>query len=138
MAPRLLLVEGHAGVRAALAKRLERALGRGAVAVASTLQAAVAQVQCQPTAALVCDPTTLGGGAARAAEMVRQLSATGVPVITLLPSLADGEEAALRRAGARAVLLKEPLLASLLAAIERELAPTCAPGDGTSQWTPAA
>jgi DNA-binding NarL/FixJ family response regulator len=116
----VMIVEGHRGVREGLAQRLGHRSGEvGAVVAVDTLEAARRGMQDGAPDVVLCDPRTLAGGAE---EVVRQLGSTGVPIVVLTSSLRDGEEDALRRAGARTVLLKGLAVTVLLGEIEMALA----------------
>ena len=110
----LLLVDGHQGVREALARRLSHATGVGAVVVAGDLESAVVRARALAPDAIVCDPKTLLGSAQ---AVLAGLSGTHRPVVVLTSSLLDGEESTLRCAGAAAVFLKGCPVAELLAGI---------------------
>jgi DNA-binding NarL/FixJ family response regulator len=100
----ILLVDGHDGVRSALATRLRHTAGECTVAAASDLADALDIVQATPLLdAVIYDPHTVEGSAD---EAITRLSAGGRPVIVLTSSLIGDEAAALTRAGAAAILLK--------------------------------
>jgi NarL family two-component system response regulator LiaR len=111
----LLLVDGHAGVRTALAARLrqERAVAR--VDVAATLEDGLRLAQEWPPDLILYDPRTVPGAAISA---VRQLAEEGRCVVILTSSLRDNEAQTLPRAGARALLFKGLAIAPLLACLE--------------------
>lgn len=111
---RLLLVDGHAGVREALARRLAQISPMRVVAAADLDGAQRALLQHTP-AAIVYDPRTVPGDAS---GILALSAAAGVPVVVLTSSLLEGEAATLRREGAAAVLLKGVEMDTLLAAIE--------------------
>ena len=114
----VLLVDGHAGVRAALTDRLRQAPGVGTVTATSTLEAAG---QLAPDVApdiVLYDPRTVAGDAAQG---VRLLGHGGHPVVVLTSSLLEDERMALLRAGAAAVLLKGTAVPTLLAAMAAAL-----------------
>lgn len=110
----LLLVDGHAGVREALARRLAQFSPMRVVAAADLDGAQRALLQ-QTPAAIVYDPRTVPGDAS---GILALFAAAGVPVVVLTSSLLEGEAATLRREGAAAILLKGADMAMLLAAIE--------------------
>ena len=116
----VLLVDGHAGVRAALTERLRQAPGVGAVTATSTLEAAMQLTQDVAPDVVLYDPRTVAGNAAHG---VRLLGQGGRPVVVLTSSLLEDEHAALLRAGAAAVLLKGtavPALVAAMAALTRD------------------
>jgi DNA-binding NarL/FixJ family response regulator len=110
----VLLVDGHAGVRAALADRLCQAPGVGAVTATSTLEAAVQLARDVAPDVVLYDPRTVAGNAA---DGVRLLGQGGRPVVVLTSSLLEDERAALLRAGAAAVLLKGTAVPALVMAM---------------------
>ena len=110
----VLVLDGHEGVRTALAHRLERAPGLRAVVVADLATALHLAGELLPDA-VVCDPKTL---ATDAAETVRLLAMGGAPVVVFTSTLRDGEPDALARAGAAALLLKGGSIADLIATID--------------------
>src|SRR5579871_2120302 len=117
---RVLLVDGHRGVREGLSDRLRRDPRVGAVVTASSLGAALLTAQGFAPDVVLCDPTTIGGdGIGAAAAAVRRLGRLGRPLVVLAPSLAEGERAGLWRAGAAVVLLKGCAFPELLAALEQ-------------------
>ena len=110
----VLLVDGHAGVRAALADRLCHAPGVGAVTATGTLEAAVQLSQEVIPDVVLYDPRTVAGNGA---DGVRLLGQGGRPVVVLTSSLLEDERAALLRAGAAAVLLKGTAVPALVTAM---------------------
>jgi DNA-binding NarL/FixJ family response regulator len=115
---RVLLVDGHRGVRVALCERL-RHVSRAVDVVASDgLAAAMNLLGELVPDVVVCDPRTVHQGA----DAVRQLGSGGCPVVVLTSSLQDGEAEDLRRSGAAAVLLKGCSLIALLATLETVVA----------------
>jgi DNA-binding NarL/FixJ family response regulator len=114
----VLLVDGHAGVRAALADRLCHAPRVGAVTATSTLEAAVQLARDVAPDVVLYDPRTVAGNAAAG---VRLLGQGGRPVVVLTSSLLEDERAALLRAGAAAVLLKGIAVPALVAAMAAAL-----------------
>lgn len=122
----LLIVDGHAGVREALARRLAQLSPMRVIAAADLDGAQWALVRHAP-AAIVYDPKTVQGNAPR---VLAQLVATGVPIVVLTSSLLEGEAAMLRREGAAAVLLKGVGMTTLLAAIESVKSARSASGQG--------
>jgi DNA-binding NarL/FixJ family response regulator len=115
----LLIVDGHAGVRAALTQRLQRAFGAGFVAAAGDLFSAARAIQELAPDAIVYDPRTVGGDAR---QTLRALSQSGIPVLVLTSSVEDQEAALLRQAGAATLLYKGMATAELLDCIERAIA----------------
>jgi DNA-binding NarL/FixJ family response regulator len=115
----LLLLDGHDGVRAALAARLRHAEGVRAVAAASDLADALSIARTTTPDAVIYDPHTVVGNAD---EAILQLGAGGRPVIVLTSSLVGDEAAALTRAGAAALLLKGSNVTCLLREIEDTIA----------------
>jgi len=99
----LLLVDGHAGVREALAKRLARQPDVRAVVTADGIDAAEELLPALRPDVVIIDPKTL---AADMREAVRVFAEQRLPVVVLTASLQGMEAAALRRAGAASVLLK--------------------------------
>jgi DNA-binding NarL/FixJ family response regulator len=114
----VLIVDGHEGVRTALARRLARAPRLRAIPAADLAAALYLARELSPDA-VVCDPKTLHGDPAMA---VSGLAAQGAPVLVLTSSLRDGEADALEDAGAAALLLKGSAIAGLIAAIEAAIA----------------
>ncbi len=112
----LLIVDGHAGVRVALARRLGQAPGIKAAVAVGDLDAAVRLAAQLLPEVIVCDPRTLR---AAPTDVVRVLAATGAAVVVLTSSLDDGEAAALERAGARAIVLKGSALATLVESVQK-------------------
>ena len=107
----LLLVDGHAGVRTALADRLRLLSAVGAVAVAATVEAAVALARDQAPDVVLYDPRTVEGDAT---EAVRRLGQSGCPVVVFTSSLRGGEDTALARAGAADIVFKGMEVGALL------------------------
>jgi len=114
----LLLLDGHDGVRAALASRLRHTEGVGMVAVAKQLADALTAVRETPPDAVIYDPHTVDGDAAQA---IQRLTENGCPVIVLTSSLVGDEAEALHRAGAAALLLKGSNVTQLLHEIEQAI-----------------
>ena len=112
----LLIVDGHAGVRVALARRLGQAPGITAAVAVDDLDAAVRLAAQLLPEVIVCDPRTLP---AAPTAVVRVLAATGAAVVVLTSSLDEGEAATLERAGARAVVLKGSARATLVASVQK-------------------
>ncbi len=112
----LLIVDGHAGVRVALARRLRQASGIKAAVAVGDLDAAVRLAAELLPEVIVCDPHTLP---AAPADVVRVLAATGAAMVVLTSSLDDGEAAALERAGARVIVLKGSALTTLVASVQK-------------------
>ena len=108
----LLLVEGHAEVREALARRLRHEYTITAV---DGLAAAGEVLRRLSPAAVIVDPRTI---ATRTEDVLALLRLSGRPVIVLTSSLLEGEEERLHRAGAAAILLKGRPRAELLLRIE--------------------
>jgi DNA-binding NarL/FixJ family response regulator len=111
----LLLVDGHDGVRTALASRLRHAEGVGAVGVAKDLADALTAVRETPPDAVIYDPHTVEGDAA---DAISRLAADGRPVIVLTSSLVGDEAWVLRDAGAAVLLLKGGNVTQLLHEID--------------------
>jgi DNA-binding NarL/FixJ family response regulator len=109
---RLLVVEGHEGVREALLDHLPRQSLVGAVAMASSVPAALAFLREFHPDAVLCDPRTLKGDPA---EIVGRLAKASCPLVILTSSLWDDEERICLNAGAAAVVLKGTDLGPLLA-----------------------
>ncbi len=114
----ILLLDGHDGVRAALASRLRHAEGVVAVVAAKSLADALTAVRETPPDAVIYDPHTVEGDAA---DAISRLAATGCPVIVLTSSLVGDEAAALCDAGAAALLLKGGNVTQLLHDVERAI-----------------
>jgi DNA-binding NarL/FixJ family response regulator len=111
---KLLIVEGHDRVRAALAQRLHRTPGLHVLAAVADVPSALSLLEERALDLVLCDPHTLAGDRRRA---IRALAATGCPIVVWTSSLVDGEAAMLRAAGAAAVLLKDLDLTHLLRTI---------------------
>jgi DNA-binding NarL/FixJ family response regulator len=112
---KLLIVEGHDRVRAALAQRLHRTPGVRVLAAVRDVPAALSLIEERPLDLVLCDPHTLAGDRRRA---IRTLAATGRPIVVWTSSLIEGEAAVLRAAGAAAVLLKDLDLTQLLHTVQ--------------------
>lgn len=115
----LLIVDGHQGVREALLCRLQHAPGIQAVAAVGSIELAVRLAQELAPDTVLYDPKTLEGDAV---EAIGRLAAGGRSVIVLTSSLDEGEETALARAGAAAILLKGSGAAAVRAALLRVVA----------------
>lgn len=115
----LLIVDGHSGVRAALVRRLSQIPGACVVAAVENLDGARQTLEQQAMDAVLYDPRTVAGDAATA---VAQLAASGAAVVVLTSSLREGEEDALQRAGAGAVLLKGVSVAAICASVDAAIA----------------
>jgi DNA-binding NarL/FixJ family response regulator len=111
----VLLLDGHRGVREALTQRLRHVPGIGRVITATTLDAALQVAREQAPLVVLYDPRTVAGDAA---ETVQRLKQAVGHVIVLTSSLLDDEAAALRRAGAAALVLKGTEISALLTLIE--------------------
>lgn len=111
----LLLVDGHAGVRTALAARLRQDSAVAVVETAATLEAALQLAQERPPEVVLYDPRTVPGDPVAA---VRQLAREGWRVVILTSSLRNGEAQTLPQAGAVAVLFKGLAMPPLLASME--------------------
>lgn len=125
----ILIVEGHTGVRDALAGRLGQMPGVGMVRVASTVDAATEIARHLGPDLVLYDPRTVIGDAA---EGVRRLGATGGAVVILTSSLSRDDAVDVWAAGAAAVLLKGSGTAELQAAIAAARAHARMPGDSAS------
>jgi DNA-binding NarL/FixJ family response regulator len=124
---KLLLVEGHEQVRAALMRRLHRAPGVRSLDAVADLPSALSLLR-DPSADLVlCEPQAL---AVDPQTAVRLLAATGRPIVVWTSSLREGEAAMLHAAGAAAVLLKEVNLTHLLRTIRDLCATPCIESQG--------
>src|SRR6185312_6879140 len=99
----LLVVDGHPGVREALARRLRQQPTVGAVTVASTVESALRLARDYTPHIVLYDPRTMVGDAC---ETIHQLAQAGRRVVVFTSSLLEGEAAVLRQAGATALLLK--------------------------------
>jgi DNA-binding NarL/FixJ family response regulator len=115
----LLIVDGHQGVREALLRRLQHAPGIQAVAAVGSIELAVRLAQELAPDTVLYDPKTMEGDAV---EAIGRLAAGGRSVIVLTSSLDEGEETALARAGAAAILLKGSGAATVRAALLRVVA----------------
>jgi DNA-binding NarL/FixJ family response regulator len=111
----IVLIEGHIGVRHALAQRLQQLPEVGPVEAGGDLAAAIELVWRRSPDLVLYDPRTVGGAAVAA---VRLLSESGCAVVILTSSLREDEAAMLREVGAIAVLLKAEGTTDLLAALE--------------------
>ena len=126
---RVLLVDGHPGVRAALLAMLDRAAIVGSVAAVGNVSAALAFLRELRPDIVVCDPRTLPG---RPTDIVTRLSGFGCPLVVHTSSVDEGDASAWERAGAAAVLLKGGKLSSLLAQLassSRRSSATLEPAD---------
>ncbi len=112
---RLAIVDGHRGVREALAHRLQQIPGIHVVAAVGDMHSALQAVQEHEPDAVIYDPRTVAG---EAHEGLAALAAGGRAVLVLTASLLHEEAEALRRAGAADLLLKGVSVAALLAAVE--------------------
>src|SRR5690348_7376850 len=99
----VIIVDGHAGVREALACRLRRLLGRGSVTAVGEVDAAVQLIEERMPDLVLYDPRTVAG---EPDPIVRRLGQSGCAVMILTSSLRRGEADQLRAAGAAGVLLK--------------------------------
>jgi DNA-binding NarL/FixJ family response regulator len=115
----VLVVDGHDGVREALAQRLGHLSRIGHVTTATALESAVRMVRDQAPTVVLYDPRTVVG---EAVDSVERLTQAGGRVIVLTSTLREDEPSALRQAGAVAVLLKGAESAALLELIEDALA----------------
>ena len=106
-------------MREALLCRLQRAPGIQAVAAVGSIELAVRLAQELAPDTVLYDPKTMGGDAV---ETIGRLAAGGRSVIVLTSSLDEGEETALARAGAAAILLKGSGAAAVRAALLRVVA----------------
>jgi len=98
-----LVVDGHAGVREALAQRLARRPEVRAALTADGIDATEELLPALRPDVVIVDPKTL---AADMRDAVRVFAEQRLPVVVLTASLQGMEAAALRRAGAASVLLK--------------------------------
>ena len=114
-----LIVDGHQGVREALLRRLRHAPGIQAVAAVGSIEPAMRLAQELAPDTVLYDPKTVEGDAV---EAIGRLAAGGRCVIVLTSSLSAGEETALARAGATAILLKGSGAAAVRAALTRVVA----------------
>ena len=112
----LLIVDGHQGVREALLRRLRHVPGIQAVAAVGSIEPAMRLAQELAPDTVLYDPKTVEGDAV---EAIGRLAAGGRCVIVLTSSLSEGEETALARAGAAAILLKDSGAAAVRAALTR-------------------
>jgi DNA-binding NarL/FixJ family response regulator len=113
----LLLVDGHDGVRTALAATLRRA-GFGVVAEARTVAAALWHAREHAPQLVLIDPRTVQGDML---EAIRLLGQEGRHVLVYTSSLLHEEEALLAAGGAR-IAFKGMARTSLCALIESLLA----------------
>lgn len=120
----ILLLDGHDGVRSALAARLRHIAGVRSVAATGDLADALTLVHTTPPDAVIYDPHTVDGNAD---EAITRLGTGGCPVIVLTSSLVGDEAAALTRAGAAALLLKGSNVTRLLREIEETIEQRRAP-----------
>lgn len=101
----LLLIEGHSGVRTALAQRLRHLSADLTVVTASSLANALSCMTRHPPAVVLCDPKSLPADG-DPASIVGALLEFSTPLIVLTTAF-DGHEALEWRArGVQAVLLK--------------------------------
>lgn len=114
-AMRLLLVDGHGGVRTALAARLRQDPRVAAVATAATLDEGLQQAGAYPPDVVLYDPRTVPGDPVAA---VGRLAQEGRRVVVLTSSLWADEGTTLRQAGAAALLFKGLTRVTLLACLE--------------------
>jgi DNA-binding NarL/FixJ family response regulator len=114
---RVLLVEGHHGVRDALARRLERIQGLELIGAVEDVPAALSCLARQPSAVVLCDPRSLSDTPATVVQRLRQV---GAAIVVLTTSLIETDANDFLAAGAAAVLLKgctmQAIHATLLAA----------------------
>lgn len=111
----LLLVEGHPGVRDALATRLRRASGIGTVHVAPNLQAGTLMVEEHAPQLVLVDPRSVG---VDPVAVVQRLTGEHRRVVVFTSSLLQEEEAALLRVGCAAIAYKGVEFAALLRLIK--------------------
>jgi DNA-binding NarL/FixJ family response regulator len=114
----ILLLDGHDGVRAALAARLRHTNGVGMVEATGDLADALCMVKATAPDAVIYDPHTVR---ASADEAIPRLAGGVRPVIVLTSSLVGDEAAALTRAGATALLLKGSNVTCLWRQIEQAI-----------------
>jgi DNA-binding NarL/FixJ family response regulator len=114
----LLILDGHQGVRNALARQLGRRDGVRRVVATATLGAALRMGRLLAPDLVICDPKTVDGDIAC---VVSQLCALGCPVLVLAASLEPEERVLLRQAGAAGALLKGISRPALSAEIELAL-----------------
>lgn len=100
---KVLILEGHRGVRDALARRLCRLQGIQVIGEVGTIADAQAMITEQRPDVLLCDPRTVGDSPV---EVIHGLRAAGPEVVVLTTSLLDSDASDWLRAGAAAVLLK--------------------------------
>jgi DNA-binding NarL/FixJ family response regulator len=108
----ILLVDGHEGVREALAHRLRHV---GAVTAVENLEQATEMLRHLAPAAVIVDPRTV---AADVDDVLSLLRRADRPLIVLTSSLPESDAARLRRAGVTAILLKGAPFSELLAHVE--------------------
>lgn len=109
----LLIVERHAGVRAALAQRLHTLQGV-ATCDAIDVDTAVQRISEVMPDAVLYEPKTTDG---YQADELHRLVQAGCPVVVLTSSLVDGEAEEFKQAGAAAVVLKGTPFSLLLQTI---------------------
>ena len=112
----LVLVEGHAAIRAALAYRLQRQTSVRLLAAVADIPAALAVIAALCPDLVLFEPKTT---ARHAVSALAALLATGCPVVVWTSSLTVGEEMLLLRTGATAVLLKGVPLQALVHELRR-------------------
>lgn len=115
----ILILDGHQGVRNALARRLGRQPGVRRVVATATLAAALRMGRLPAPDLVICDPKTVGYDLTHS---ICRLRALGCPVLVLTPSLEPEERVLIEQAGAAAVLFKGIRLPALRAGINRALA----------------
>jgi DNA-binding NarL/FixJ family response regulator len=125
---RLLVVDGHESVRAALLDHLSRLPLVGSLAAASSVSTALAFLREFRPDLVLCDPRTLQGNPA---DIIGRLAEAPCPLVVLTSSLWDEEELLCRNAGAAAAVLKGTDLGALLAKITQPTRHT-----GPSRWVP--
>lgn len=115
----ILIVDGHQGVRTALARRLGRQPGVRRVVATATLATAVRMGRLLAPDLVIWDPRTVGQDSAHS---LCRLHALGCPVLVLTSSLDPEECLLLEGAGAAGILFKGIRLPALRAGIDRVLA----------------
>jgi DNA-binding NarL/FixJ family response regulator len=113
----VLLLEGHHGVRTALARRLERLAGIELVDAVGDAEAAIACLARHPSTVVLCDPRSCSDAPVAVVHMLSRMAAA---VVVLTTSVLDCDARAFRSAGAAAVLLKGCTTQEILATLHAD------------------
>jgi len=115
----ILILEGHQGVRNALARRLVRQSGIRRVVATATLSAALRMGRPRAPDLVICDPKTVGQDLTHG---IRRLRALDCPILVLTASLEPEERLLIEQAGAEVVLFHGIGLPTLRAGINLAVA----------------